>query len=100
MFRVERADALARRLENGGILRLRLFGGVAEIAQDGEMNVRVQIAERLDLEMREQIVHPRDAVEHRRHDHHRPVGLRARARNSRRGRRRGGISRLIRRCRI
>jgi hypothetical protein len=75
MFRIERADALARRLENGGVLRLRLFGGVAEIAQDGEMNVRVQIAERLDLEMREQVVHPRDAVEHRRHDHHRPVGL-------------------------
>ena len=75
MFRVERADALARRLQDRGVLRLRLFGGVAEVAQDGEMNVRVQIAERLDLEMREQIVHPRDAVEHRRHDHHRPVGL-------------------------
>jgi hypothetical protein len=75
MLLVERADALARRLEDRAVVRLRLFSGVPEVAQDGEMNVRVEIAERLDLEVREQFVHARDAVEHRRHDHHRPIGL-------------------------
>ena len=34
------------------------------------MNMRIEIAERLHLEMREQIVDTLHAVEQRRHDHH------------------------------
>ena len=71
MLAVERLDAGARGLENRGVARQRLGRRVAKIAEDGEVDVRVDVAERLHLEMREELGDVFDAIENRRHDHHR-----------------------------
>ena len=55
VLRVERVDAGARRRENLGVARQRLGRGVPEVAQDREVDVRIEVAERLDLEVRDQI---------------------------------------------
>jgi hypothetical protein len=58
-------------VEDGRVARQRLARGVAEVAQHGEVDVRVDVAERLDLEVARNSVDLLDAVEDRRHDHHR-----------------------------
>jgi hypothetical protein len=69
---VERGNARLRRRQNGGIARQRLRRGVREVAEDGEVDVRVDVAERLHLEMGEQALDALHAVEQGRDDHHRP----------------------------
>ena len=69
---VERGDARAGRLENLRVVRQRFGRRVQEVAEDGEVNVRVDVAERLHFEVRDQITDALHAVEERRHDHHRP----------------------------
>ena len=49
--------------------------GVGKIAEDGEVNVRVEIAQRLDFQMHQHLFDNRDAPEERRHDDHRPALL-------------------------
>ena len=53
---IELGDAGARGLQDVGILRLRLGGGIRKVAEQGEMNPRVDVAERLDLEVRDQLL--------------------------------------------
>ena len=57
-FAVERVDARARRLENLGVARQRFGRGVAKVAEDREVDVRIDVAERLHLEVREEIARP------------------------------------------
>ena len=71
---VERIDAGTRSLENRRILRKCLGGGVGEVAEQGEVHVRVEIAGRLHLEVGQQVLHAGHTVEDRRDDHHRPGG--------------------------
>src|SRR5262245_25802992 len=71
MFGVERADTLGRRRQNVGVERQHLHIRVLEVAQDGEMKVWIEVAERRHLEMGHQLTRPLDAVENRRHDDHR-----------------------------
>jgi hypothetical protein len=61
---VERGNARLRRGQNGGVARQRLRGRVREVAEDGEVDVRVDVAERLHLEVREQ---PQPDVHGRQH---------------------------------
>ena len=67
---VERLDAVARRRENrriaGHLARL----GVGEVAEDREVNERVEIAEREHLHVLQQRRHRGDARQQRRHHHH------------------------------
>ena len=67
---VERFDAGARRGQDLGIVRHRLGRRVAHVAQQREVDVRVDVAEGLDFQVGNQFVDALDAVEHRRHDHH------------------------------
>ena len=69
---VEGVDAGARRLEQRRVIRHLARRRIREVAQDGEMDVRIHVAQRHDLEVLEQGLHPCDARQHRRHDHHRP----------------------------
>ncbi len=46
--------------------------GVGEVAEDREVDVRIEVAERQHLEVLEQRRHRVDAREQRRHDDHRP----------------------------
>ncbi len=71
---VERFDAASRRLEDLGVAGQRLGGGVAKITEDGEVDIRIDVAERLNLEVREKVGHVIDVVENSRHDHHRARG--------------------------
>ena len=99
-LRVERLDARARRGQNLGVARQRLGRGVAKIAEHREMNVRVDVAERLDFEVREEI---RARARRCRGSSARSpscaplAGTRS---SSSRGRRRGGIRWLMMRCTI
>ncbi len=80
---VERLDAGPRRVEDLGVARQRFGGGIAEIAEDREVDVRIDVAERLHLEVREKLGDLLHAIENRRHDDHRarrsPARDRARA---------------------
>jgi hypothetical protein len=72
---VERANALDRRLDDGVVLRPRLGGGVGEVAEDGEVEVRFAVGEELHLERRERFVHRFDVGEERRdHDRRSELG--------------------------
>ena len=97
---VERLDAGARGLENLGVARQRLGRRIAKVAEHGEVNVRVDVAERLDLEVREKIRHVlgADRASSARSPSCAPTaGTRS---SSSRGSRRGGIRWLMIRCRI
>ena len=52
---VERGDAGARGLEDLRVVRQRLGRRVEKVAEDGEMDVRVDVAERLHFEVRDQV---------------------------------------------
>ena len=68
---VERGDRRTRRLEDLFVVRQCFCMCVREVAEDGEVDVRVDVAERLHFEVRHQIADALHAVEERRHDHHR-----------------------------
>ena len=72
MFCVERLDAFCSRVEDlcvdGQVLRL----GVLEVTENGEMDVRVEVAERMHFDVRDQSPRALDAVQDRRDDDHRP----------------------------
>ncbi len=70
MLRVERLDPESRCLQNFGITRQCFCGSVWIITENGEVDMRIQVAERLHFHVRNQIVDPLDAVEHGGHDHH------------------------------
>ena len=56
MLGVERLDAGARLRQHVRVARQRLGGGIAEVGQQREVNVRIDIAERLHFEMCEQLL--------------------------------------------
>ena len=62
MLGVERLDAGARGRQDLGVARQRLGGRVAEVAQEGEMDVRIEVAERLHLEVRDQLLRTRSTL--------------------------------------
>ncbi len=72
IFRVELFDAGLRRGQDVGVLRQDLGRGVAQIREQRKVHVPIDVAERLDLEVRDERLHLLDAVENRRDDHHRP----------------------------
>jgi hypothetical protein len=51
-------------------VRLRLDRRIAKVAEDREMNVRIEVADRLDLQVLGEIHRALDAVEDRRDDDH------------------------------
>ena len=70
--RVERDDAPTSGAQDGLVLRHLAGGGVREVAQDREMDQRIEVAEREHLEALEQLGDPLDARQERRHHDHRP----------------------------
>ena len=72
--RVQRLDALARGRHDRRVARPLRLVRVHEVAEQREVEVRVEVADRLDLEVLDQLPRPRDAVEHGRDDHHGPRG--------------------------
>jgi hypothetical protein len=73
---IEILDAGARRRQDRRVLR-EVFGiGIREVAEDGEMDARVEVAEREHLHVLQQRRHPRGARQQRRHHHHRAGFLR------------------------
>jgi hypothetical protein len=72
---VQLLDPRARRRENLGVARKRLGLGVAKVAEEGEVDVRVQISESLDLEVVDQTAYRLHAREKRRNDDDRPRAL-------------------------
>ncbi len=75
---VERVDARPRRLEDLGVARQGFGGGVAEVAEHREVDVRIDVAERLHLEVCEKLLDLVHAIESGRHNHHRARGRRHR----------------------
>ena len=69
---IEVQDPFARRRQDRSVLVALGRRRIDEIAEDGEVDARVQIAEREHLEMLEQRRDGVRAREQRRHDHHRP----------------------------
>ena len=57
---VERLDALHRGLDQRGVLRQVLRLGVVDIAQEGEVEVGVEVAQRRHLELLELRLHALD----------------------------------------
>ena len=72
---IEGLDARTGGRQNGLVLRHVAREGVGEIAEDGEVNARVQVAERHDLDVLDQGVNLRHARQQRGHDHHGPCVL-------------------------
>ena len=58
------------------VLRHLARGSVREVAEDREVDVRVEVSERQHLEVLEQLPDPLDARQERRHDDHGPRALR------------------------
>ena len=69
---IERLDAGTRRRQHRRVTRHVARRGVGEVAQDREVDVRIEIAERQHFEVLQQRRHRRLARQHRRHDDHRP----------------------------
>src|SRR6478735_8135844 len=73
---MEQEEAIRTALRVGRVESVDAGGGrVAEVAQDRKMDVRIEVAERLDLDVRQQRLDALDAVEDGRHDDHRPCRL-------------------------
>ena len=72
---VQGVDARSRGGQNVGVVRPVLGEGVGEVAEQREVNARIEVAERLNLEVREQLVDRAHAAEQGRHDHHRAAIL-------------------------
>ena len=70
MLRVQRAHRVSRGGEDFCVERQPFHVRIPEIAQDGEVDVGIQIAERLHFEMLHQFPRPFDAVENRGDDDH------------------------------
>ncbi len=69
--RVEGLDPRAGGREHRRIPGQLARGRVGKIAEDREVDARIQVSEREHLEMLDKRRHSRDAGQHRRHDHHR-----------------------------
>ena len=61
-----------RACQHCGIVAAPASGGVGEVAEDGEVDVRIEVAERLHLEVLDQLVHTGHAGQQGRDDDHRP----------------------------
>ena len=72
---VQGVDARSRGGQNVGVVRPVLGEGVGEVAEQREVNAGIEVAERLDLQVREQLVDRAHAAEQGRHDHHRATIL-------------------------
>ena len=72
---VQLLDPGARRLEDFAVVRKRLGLGVEKVAEEGEVDVHVQVPESLHFEVVDQTAHPLHAREERRDDDHRPRAL-------------------------
>ena len=76
MCGIERLDPRAGRGQDLGVARQGLGRGVPKVTQDRKMDVRIEVAECLNLDVRQQRTHTLDTVEDRWHDDHRPCRLR------------------------
>ena len=76
--RVELGNAAPGRGEDRLVSRHGLGGGVGEIAEDGEVDLGIAVAEGQDLQVLEQVGHALDTGQQRRDDHHGAVLRRAR----------------------
>ena len=65
MSRVQFGDAVLRRSDDGIVASERFMGGVGEVAQHGEVQVRLAVREELHLERLERIAHVVDVREQR-----------------------------------
>ena len=72
---VEGLDPRSRRGQDLVVAGIVALGRVPEVAQDREVDVGIEVAERLHLEMLQQVLDAGDAAEQRRNDHHRPRAL-------------------------
>ena len=72
---VQGVDAGSRGGQNVGVVRPVLGDGVGEVAEEREVDARIEVAERLNLEVRQQLVDRAHAAEQGRHDHHRAAIL-------------------------
>ncbi len=70
--RVQRVDGRTRGRNDLLVVWRRFADRIREVAQDREVNVRIEIADRLDLEVIDESVDTLDAVDDRWYDHHRP----------------------------
>ena len=68
---VERRDAGAGRCQNVRIARQRLLGRVANVAQNGEVQIGIDVPQRLDLDMFDEGEGLLHAAENGGNDHHR-----------------------------
>jgi hypothetical protein len=73
---VQGVDPGSRGAQDLRVVRHLARGGVREVAQDREVDARIEIAESQHLEVLEQLGDPRDAREQRRHDDHGSRALR------------------------
>jgi hypothetical protein len=69
---VQGFDSRLGRLQDGRPLASRADGRIGEIPENGEVNVRIQVAEGEHLEMLDQTVRLGDVSQQRGNDHHRP----------------------------
>ena len=72
---VQLLDPAPRLLEQRGVVGHLRGGGVREVAQDREVDVGVDVAERLHLEVLDELAYPFAAREQRGHDDHRARAL-------------------------
>ncbi len=74
MLPVERLDACARRFENRVVFGQHLGRRVGKVAEHGKVNVRIDVAERLHLQVREELRHIPGPIQDRGDDDHRARG--------------------------
>src|SRR5262249_58403685 len=68
---IECLDRMTRSVENCRVARLGFGRGIAKVAEDCKVDVRIEIADGLNFEMLSQRGGGFDAVQDRRHDDHR-----------------------------
>ena len=74
-FGVERRDAAAGLFQQVAVVGRDLCGRIGKVAEDGEVDTRIEVAEGKHLHVFNQRVHAGTAREHCGDDHHRPGGL-------------------------